>query len=149
VRGLSVDLPIEGVLRRVIHDVSLTIRPGEALGLVGESGSGKSMTARAIGRLLPPGAVSSGEVYFDGQAVLSMKGEALRRHRLHDVSMIFQDPRAHTNPVRPVGDFLTETLRFEVGVPKHEARKRAVQTLETVGIADGERRLRQYPHELS
>jgi oligopeptide/dipeptide ABC transporter ATP-binding protein len=149
VRDLRVDLLLDGALRRVIHDVSLQILPGEAVGLVGESGSGKSLTARSIARLLPRGAVTHGEIYFDGQPVLAMKGAALRRHRLHGVSMIFQDPRAHTNPVRTIGDFLTETLRKELGVRGREARQRAVQTLGDVGIAQGERRLGQYPHELS
>jgi oligopeptide/dipeptide ABC transporter ATP-binding protein len=86
---------------------------------------------------------------FDGQSVLDMRGASLRRHRARAVSIIFQDPRAHTNPVRSIGDFLTEALVKELGVPAPQARKRAVQTLAEVGIADGERRLHQYPHELS
>jgi peptide/nickel transport system ATP-binding protein len=110
--GLSAQLPVEGELRTVLHDVSLTIGPGEALGLVGESGSGKSMTARAIGRLLPPGARTSGSVRFDGRDVLALRGGELRRYR-EAVAMIFQDPRAHVNPVRRIGDFMTETLRLK------------------------------------
>jgi oligopeptide/dipeptide ABC transporter ATP-binding protein len=148
-RDLRLDLPVNGELKRVLHDVSLEVFPGEAFGLVGESGSGKSLTARSIARLLPRGAVSSGEIRFDGESVMDLSGSALRRHRIGAVSMIFQDPRAHTNPVRSIGDFLTEVLVKELGVPASEARRRAVQTLGEVGIADGERRLRQYPHELS
>jgi oligopeptide transport system ATP-binding protein len=149
IRGLTVDLLVDGIPRRVIHDVSLDISPGEALGLVGESGSGKSMTARSIARLMPRGAELGGEICFAGQSVLAMRGAALRRHRMTGVSLIFQDPRAHTNPVRSIGDFLTEVLRSELGVAHRDAERRAVRMLAEVGIADGQRRLRQYPHELS
>ena len=149
IRGLRVDLPVEGELRRVIHDVSLQIAPGEALGLVGESGSGKSMTARAIARLLPPGAVTSGEIAFDGSPVLELGKGALRRYRRGGVAMVFQDPAAHINPVRTIGDHLTEGLRLVRGVDGAEAARRSAAMLSEVGIADGERRLRQYPHELS
>ncbi len=148
VRDLVVELPVEGSLRPVLHGLSLSIQPGEALGLVGESGSGKSMTARAIDRLLPPGARVRGTIRFDGRDVMGMEGPELRRFRT-EVAMIFQDPRAHTNPVRRIGDFMTEALRTNEGVPLREAEHRAIQLLESVGIEDGPRRLRQYPHELS
>jgi oligopeptide/dipeptide ABC transporter ATP-binding protein len=149
IRDLRVDLPVEGELRRVIHDVSLEIAPGEAVGLVGESGSGKSMTARAIARLLPRGAVASGEVVFDGGSVLDLHRGALRRYRRGGVAMVFQDPGAHINPVRTIGDHLTEGLRLVRGVGGTEARSRAADMLREVGLDDGYRRLRQYPHELS
>jgi len=147
--GLQVRLPIEGRLRTVLHDVSLTIDEGEALGLVGESGSGKSMTARAVARLLPDGAEASGGVAFRGQDVLTLRDKALRHYRTDEVAMIFQDPRAAINPVRTVGDFVTEGLRTNRGMKPAAARARAVDLLGQVGIEDGERRLRQYPHELS
>jgi oligopeptide/dipeptide ABC transporter ATP-binding protein len=145
---LSAWLPMEGELCTVLRDVSLTIRPGEAVGLVGESGSGKSMTARAVARLLPPGAQTSGALRFDGRDILGLKGSALRDYR-NDVAVVFQDPRAHINPVRTIGDFMTEALRTLHGVGREAAHARAVAALDDVGIADGERRLRQYPHELS
>ncbi len=148
INGLTVRLAVEGSMRTVLHDVSLTIRPGEALGLVGESGSGKTMTARAVGRLLPDGAGVDGSIRFDGREVRKLDGADLKRFRA-EVAMIFQDPRAHINPVRRIGDFMTEALRTNAGVPTREAVKRSVELLARVGIDDGERRLRQYPHELS
>jgi oligopeptide/dipeptide ABC transporter ATP-binding protein len=146
IAGLSAELPVEGSYRTVLHDVSLAIGEGEALGLVGESGSGKSMTARAVARLLPPGARTTGAIRFDG-ADVPAGGGALRRYRERVVT-IFQDPRAHVNPVRRIGDFMTEGLRLH-DVPRAEAARRAVEALRDVGIEDGARRLEQYPHELS
>jgi oligopeptide/dipeptide ABC transporter ATP-binding protein len=145
--GLTARLPVEGELRTVLHDVALTIGAGEAVGLVGESGSGKSMTARAVARLLPAGAQTDGAVRFDGRDVLALRGGELRRYR-DEVAMVFQDPRAHVNPVRRIGDFMTEALRLR-GVARDEAARRAVAALRDVGIEDGARRLEQYPHELS
>ncbi len=148
VNDLTVQLTVEGRRRPVLRQVKLDVRAGEAVGLVGESGSGKSMTARAIDRLLPRGAEVSGQIRFDGQDVRGLDGAALRGYR-NKVAMIFQDPRAHVNPVRRIGDFMTEALRTNLGVPASEANKRAAAMLDQVGIADGGRRLRQYPHELS
>jgi len=148
VRDLTVTLPVEGQQRTVLRDVSLEIEAGQAVGLVGESGSGKSMTARAIDRLLPGGAQVTGQISFGGGDVASLSGAGLRGFR-SQVAMIFQDPRAHVNPVRRIGDFMTEALRTNNGVPAADARRLAVDMLTQVGIEDGERRLRQYPHELS
>jgi oligopeptide/dipeptide ABC transporter ATP-binding protein len=145
---LTVRLKVDGRRRAVLRDISLRIGAGEAVGLVGESGSGKSMTARAIDRLLPEGAHTEGSIRFRGQEIAAMSGGDLRRYR-GQVAMIFQDPRAHTNPVRRIGDFMTEALRTNLGVPAGEAARRAVDMLAQVGIQDGERRLRQYPHQLS
>jgi oligopeptide/dipeptide ABC transporter ATP-binding protein len=148
IAGLSVLLEVNGVKRPVLRDVSLTVRPGEAVGLVGESGSGKTMTARAIDRLLPRGAEVSGSIRFGGSDVSALTGADLRRYR-NQVAMIFQDPRAHTNPVRRIGDFMTEALQSNLGVPAAQARRRAIDMLTQVGIDDGARRLRQYPHQMS
>ena len=148
VAGLTVLLEVNGARRAVLRDVSLALRPGEAVGLVGESGAGKSMTARALGRLLPPGAEMRGSVRFGGDEIGRLAGADLRRYR-SQVAMIFQDPRAHVNPVRRIGDFMTEALRTNHAVPTGEARRRAVDMLTQVGIEDGARRLQQYPHQLS
>ncbi len=148
INGLTVRLRVEGELRPVLRDMSLEVGEGEAVGLVGESGSGKSMTARSIARLLPDGAQVEGSIRFRDRDVAALRGGELRRFR-EDVAMVFQDPRAHVNPVRRIGDFMTEALRTNRGVPVSEARAKAIELLGEVGIPDGERRLRQYPHELS
>jgi len=148
VDGLTVRLEVRGERRPVLRDVALTVREGEALGLVGESGSGKSMTARAIDRLLPRGAEVDGSIRFDGRDVHALSGADLRRYR-NQVAMIFQDPRAHVNPVRRIGDYMTEALRTNLGTPAAAAANRASDMLSQVGIDGGARRLRQYPHELS
>ncbi|HET6509100.1 MAG TPA: ABC transporter ATP-binding protein [Baekduia sp.] len=147
-RRLTVDLPTREGLRRVVRDVSLRIDAGEAVGLVGESGSGKSMTARSAMRLLPAGAVVGGTIAAFGDAVQDMSAQRLRELRREDVAMVFQDPRAHVNPVRTVGDFLTEGLRY-AGAGNAEALRRAEGLLAEVLIADPGRVLRRYPHQLS
>ncbi|MFM9370120.1 ABC transporter ATP-binding protein [Streptomyces sp. Da 82-17] len=153
VRGLGVAVPAPGAAgrdwRTLVDGVDLAIGAGESLGLVGESGSGKSMTARALLGLTPPGARITGDVVFDGRSVTGMSGRELRALRARRIAMVFQDPRAHINPVRSVGDFLTEAMVLELGRTPADAEARAVRLLADVGIPDGARRLRQYPHELS
>ena len=145
---LVVRLPVEGELRAVLRGIDLTIGVGEVVGLVGESGSGKSMTARTIDRLLPAGATVEGVVRVDGRDVWSLEGDALRRFRA-DVAMVFQDPRAHINPVRRIGDFMTEAVVTHHLMGRREATARAIELLDAVRIDRGAMRLRQYPHELS
>ncbi|HEY7145449.1 MAG TPA: ABC transporter ATP-binding protein [Streptosporangiaceae bacterium] len=147
--GVRVGLRHDGRVQTVIHDASLTVSAGEALGLVGESGSGKSLTARAIARLLPGQAEVSGGLRFGGAAVYQMGDQALRDYRTRGISQIFQDPRAHINPVRKIGDFLTEALVTNLRVPRAEAARRGIGMLTAVGIDDAPRRLGQYPHQLS
>ncbi len=149
IRRLRIELPMLRAMKAVIQDVTLTVAEGEAVGLVGESGAGKSMTSRAVIRLLPPGARVSGEILFDGIPVMTKGRDALRRYRAADVAMIFQDPRTHVNPVRRIGDFLTEALVTNGTCGREEAADRVVGLLQDVGIEDADRRLRQYPHELS
>jgi oligopeptide/dipeptide ABC transporter ATP-binding protein len=149
IEGLQVRLPIAGEPRVVLRDVDLEIEAGGALALVGESGSGKSMTARSVARLLPDRAEVSGTIRFGGQDVLGLSDAALRSYRSSDIAMVFQDPRVHVNPVRTIGDFLVEGLVTNGKVRRSVAEATMVRLLEEVGIADGRRRLRQYPHQLS
>jgi oligopeptide/dipeptide ABC transporter ATP-binding protein len=145
VRDLGVTIKDRPILRGVSFDVA----PGEALGIVGESGSGKSMTARAIARLLPKDAKAQGEVVFDGRSVLDATAAQMRGLRDSGIAMVFQDPRAAINPVRSIGDFLGEAVRTNRQVGKAEARRRAIEVLEAVRIANAKERLSAYPHQLS
>lgn len=147
--GVGVSLPVGDELRLITEGVSFEVRAGEALGLVGESGSGKSMTARTIMRLLPRGAIVDGAVRFDGASVLGLDTRGLRHWRSTEVAMIFQDPRAHINAVRSIGDFLCEVLVASRDVRRRDAEQRAIDALQAVNIADAPRRLRQHSYELS
>ena len=148
-RSVTTEVLIGGRHHAVVRDVSLTIARGEVVGLVGESGSGKSMTARTMLRLLPEGARARGQVLFDGFDLLAEPPRALRALRARRIGMIFQDPRAHIDPLWTAGDHLTEGLRVHGGLGRQEAKQRALGLLADVGIADGERVLRAYPGELS
>ncbi|UOQ89188.1 ABC transporter ATP-binding protein [Agromyces endophyticus] len=149
IEDLRVSLPVGKERRVVLRGIDLELDAGQSLAIVGESGSGKSMTARAIARLLPRGAKVDGSIRFDGQEVLTLKDAALRRYQSTQMAVIFQDPRVHLNPVRTIGDFLTEGLVKTRGFTKRAAERKVISLLDEVGIPDGERRLRQYPHELS
>ncbi|KOV58832.1 ABC transporter ATP-binding protein [Streptomyces sp. MMG1121] len=145
--ALTVELP--GAARPVLDAVSLHVAAGEIVGLVGESGSGKSVTARSALGLLPPGARTSGRVQVDGVDLDGAPPAALAQVRTGAAAMVFQDPRAGINPVRRLGDFLTEPLRRAHGRPRRRAEERALELLAAVGLPDPPRHLRQYPHQLS
>ncbi|UGS38436.1 ABC transporter ATP-binding protein [Capillimicrobium parvum] len=149
VRDFRLSLPIDGQQRPILRGVDLVVDRREAVALVGESGGGKSMLARAMLGLVPPRAQVAGDIRADGASVYAMSREDLRRYRATRVAMIFQDPTAHVNPVRQIGDFLTEALRTNQHVRGGEARRRVTVLLEEVGVPHAARRLRQYPHELS
>ncbi|MGW7071762.1 ABC transporter ATP-binding protein [Streptomyces sp. NPDC054855] len=149
INELRIDLPLDGALRTVVHRVDVSIPEGTAVALVGESGSGKSLTARAVLGLLPKAARIHGDLLFAGLSVPAMKPERLRGFRASDAAMVFQDPRAHINPARSVGDFLIEGLTTARGIAAAEAITKVTGILREVGIADAERRMRQRPHELS
>ncbi|MGO4462526.1 ABC transporter ATP-binding protein [Streptomyces sp. M-16] len=144
---LSVTLP--GTARPVLDGIGLTVAAGEAVALVGESGSGKSVTARAALGLFPEGARIAGRVLVDGTDLVGAGAASLREVRTDTAAMIYQDPRAAINPVRRVGDFLTESLRLVHGWTRDRARARAAELLGAVGLPDPVRHLDQYPHELS
>ena len=148
VDSLRVDLPVDGGMGSVLRDVSFSLSPAESLGIVGESGSGKSMTVRAIDRLLPRGAEVSGSIRFDGTDVMALDKRGLAAYRMR-VAMIFQDPRAHINPLRTVGQFLTEAVVTNKVMDKRTAEQRSVDLLSEVGVDRAQARMRQYPFELS
>lgn len=149
INALGIDLPLDGELRTVVHRADVSIPEGAAVALVGESGSGKSLTARSVIGLLPHGARIHGDVLFAGESVPRMKPERLRRFRASEVAMVFQDPRAHINPARSIGDFLIEGLTTTRGVRAADAVRKVTGILREVGIGDADRRMRQRPHELS
>ena len=146
------DLVVEYVLpeRRVraVDGVSLTVAPGEIVGLAGESGCGKSTLAQAVMRILrPPGQVTSGRIRFKGEDIVPLRGDQLRRFRWRNVSLVFQSAMNSLNPVMRVGDQFIDMFQAHERVRKAEALARAGELLELVGIERG--RLRAYPHELS
>lgn len=145
IQGLRVTLP--GTARPVLDGVDLTVAAGETVALVGESGSGKSLTSRSALRLLPPGAVVEGTVRVAGEDVLAMDTARLRGVRAGTVAMVFQDPRAAVNPLRRIGDFLTESVTLTGTTGRTEATARAVELLAAVGLDASV--LRKYPGQVS
>jgi peptide/nickel transport system ATP-binding protein len=133
----------------LVDGLSFEVQRGEILGIVGESGSGKSLTARAIARLIPKSLDVSGSITLDGRDVLGLRGRALRQFRGTQVSMVFQDPRAHVDPLWRVGDHLITPLRRVQGLRRRAAHERAIALLALVGIRDPERVLTQHPDQLS
>lgn len=147
---LGLDVPVPGgEARTLLRDVSLTIASGESVGLVGESGSGKSLTARSVLGLTPPGSSRTGRILIDGIPIDTLGREELRLLRGDDVAMIFQNPRAHIDPVRTIEDHITEPLRFLRSFSRRAARARALELLEAVLIREPSIVLARYPHELS
>ena len=135
--------------RALVHDCTLSVAAGEAVGLVGESGSGKTLSVRAVAGLLPEHFETGGAIRILGQDLATLPPRQLRELRAQRVGMVFQTPRAHLNPLRTIGDFLTEALVTVAGVRRSEADARAADLLDEVGIPDPARRLRQHPAELS
>ncbi len=133
-----------------VDGVRLNIDSGRTLGLVGESGCGKTMTALSIMRLIPPpGRIHSGRICFSGQDVLALSQSQMRALRGNEISMIFQEPMTSLNPVFPVGHQIAEAVRLHQHLDRHAARAQTIAMLRLVGIPEAERRLDQYPHQLS
>lgn len=140
----------EGVAKAV-DGVDLELEEKGTLGLVGESGCGKSVTALSIMRLIPepPGKIVQGEVVFGGVNLLSLSEGEMRKVRGRSISMIFQEPMTSLNPVFQIGDQISEVLRLHEGLSKKEAWNRSIEMLRMVGIPSPERRVAEYPHQLS
>src|ERR671912_1134403 len=132
-----------------VDDVSFEVRKGETLGLVGESGSGKSVTAFSIIRLQDPGRITAGRVLFQGRDLLSLPDEEMRQVRGAGIGFVFQEPMAALNPVMRVGAHIAEALTVHGLASRHDARGRAVELLRAVKIVDPEKRVDDYPHQLS
>jgi len=157
VKDLHVNFYItEGVVQAV-NGVNFTLERGKTLGIVGESGCGKSVTARAILNMVrPPGRIVSGEIIYYGRpdgpidlVKLDPQGPEIRRIRWGEISMIFQEPMTSLSPVHTIGNQMIEAIRLHMEVDKKEAAERAVRLLARVGLAQPERLLQRYRHELS
>jgi peptide/nickel transport system ATP-binding protein len=133
-----------------IDDVSLSIAPGEVLGVVGESGAGKSVTGAAIiGLIEPPGRIAGGEILLEGRRIDNLPYEAMRTIRGRKIGAIFQDPLTSLNPLYTVGRQLIETIQTHLGLDDKAARDRAVALLESTGIPGAAQRIDHYPHQFS
>ncbi len=135
---------------RAVNDLSFSLNKGETLGIVGESGSGKSVSMNAVmGLLRDANAKISGEVFFNGIDLLKRDDESMRAIRGKDIAMVFQDPMTALTPVYTVGWHIVEQIRLHTSLTKKEARERAIEILDEVGIPDAKSRIDRYPHEFS
>ena len=151
VNDLQVEFAGHGRVVRAVRGLSYDIGPGETIGLVGESGSGKSVSALSLLGLLPKrvGKVTAGTAIFQGQDLLHLSEDKLRRIRGARIAMIFQDPLSSLNPVLTIGRQITEAIETHQNVSAKDARKRAIELLELVGIPGAASRINDYPHQFS
>ena len=151
VRNLRTHFHTSTGVVRAVDGVSWDVRKGETVALVGESGCGKSVSALSVMRLVsaPAGRIVGGEIIFKGRNLLALSEEEMRRVRGREIGMIFQEPMTSLNPVLTIGRQLTETVETHLGMTSAQAQARAVELLSLVGIPDGARRLRQFPHQFS
>lgn len=149
VKGLSVEYRTNAEIVKAVNGVNLSLSANEALGLVGETGAGKTTTCRGIIGLIqtPPGKVTSGEIFFEGEDLLKKKERELRKIRGGDITMVFQDPMTSLNPSMTVGDQIMEVIRLHDKISRAQAVLKAKEMLEMVGIP-GER-YKEYPHQFS
>ena len=150
VEDLRVEFPTRRGVLTALDGISFAIDPGEVLGVVGESGAGKSMTGAAIiGLLEPPGRIAAGQIRLAGRRIDTLPYEEMRKIRGREIGAIFQDPLTTLNPLYRIGDQLIETMQTHLGVNAAEARRRAIEWLELVGIPAAAQRVDSYPHEFS
>jgi oligopeptide/dipeptide ABC transporter ATP-binding protein len=151
VQNLDVAFDTDRGQVRPVRDVSFSIFPGQTVALVGESGCGKSVTSLSVLRLIPqpPGRILGGKVMLEGRDLLALSEKEMRRVRGKDIAMIFQEPMTSLNPVYSIGDQIAEAIILHQHVSSREAKKIAEKALNDVGIADPQRRLSEYPHQMS
>lgn len=151
VSNLTVDFDVRGRSVNILAGVNFELKRGETLGIIGESGCGKSMTALALLQMIPspPGRISAGSIMLDGEDLIKASKSRMSSIRGQDLSMIFQEPMTSLNPVYTVGDQISETIRRHRKVSKKEAFEQSVDLLRTVQIPAPERRINEYPHQLS
>jgi peptide/nickel transport system ATP-binding protein len=149
VKDLRVEYTAGGQVIHAVNGVSFSLRRGRTLGLVGETGAGKTTIAKSILRILPvpPARLVSGEIFVDGEDLIKISDNEMRKVRGRKVSMIFQDPMTALNPVMRVGDQIAEVIRLHNNISKSQAEEKATQMLEMVGIPA--ERYREYPHQFS
>jgi len=151
VKGLKTYFHVMDGTVKAVDGVDFSIPRGGTVGLVGESGCGKSVTAHSIMRLIdiPPGEFAGGQVLFEGVDLLSVPANQMRKVRGGEIAMIFQEPMTSLNPVFTIGDQISEAILLHQDVNKKEGWNRAIESLRLVGVSAPERRVKQYPHELS
>jgi oligopeptide transport system ATP-binding protein len=151
VKGLKTQFFTQDGVVKAVDGVTWYVDEGETLGIVGESGCGKSVSVLSVMRLIPqpPGKIVEGEVIFDGENLLTMSDNDIRKVRGNKIAMIFQDPMTSLNPVLTIGRQIGEALELHMGMNKEEASKRSAELLSMVGIPEAEMRLDDYPHQFS
>ncbi len=151
IQNLRTYFDVRGYAAKAVDNVSLAIGKGETLGLVGESGCGKSVTAHSIMRLIPqpPGQIVGGKILFEGQNILELSEAKMRKIRGCRISMIFQEPMTSLNPVFPVGNQVGEVIRLHEKLSRRGTRDRVITMFQLVGIPEPEKRLSNYPHQMS
>ena len=150
IRQLSVEFPSRRGVLKALDEVSFSIEAGEVVGVVGESGAGKSLTGAAIiGLLEPPGRVSGGEIWLEGQRIDQLPDDQMRLLRGRKIGAIFQDPLTSLNPLYTVGQQLIETITTHLSLSNSQAKTRAIELLEATGIPAARERIDHYPHQFS
>lgn len=151
VKNLKAYIDTPAGIVKAVDDVSFSLKAGETIGIVGESGSGKSVLALSLMQLnpSPPTFYPQGEIIFEGKNILQLKEKDLRNLRGNDIAMIFQDPMSGLNPIFKIGNQIIEAVQSHQKMTRVDAKKRAIELLTDVGISDPERRMNDYPHQLS
>jgi peptide/nickel transport system ATP-binding protein len=151
IQGLKTHFKTDDGWLHAVDGVDMTVDAGETLGVVGESGCGKSVTAMSVMRLVPtpPGRYVAGRILWQGRDLLQLSDEQMRRIRMKQIAVVFQEPMTSLNPVYTIGEQIGEALRLHEGLSKKDATDRAVQMLKRVKIPTPERRVHDYPHQFS